>query len=313
MSSRETHTIAMIGLGRMGAAMAAHLYEQRVTVYGIDPSATARQAAAQEGIATYEKLADAIAALPTPRVVWLMVPSAHVDEALADLQTLLTTGDVIVEGGNSFYTESQRRYRECTEAGLVFIDCGVSGGVDGARSGASLMVGGDRAAVATLEWLFVALAAPRGYAHVGGPGAGHYVKMVHNAIEYGMMGAIAEGMHTLEEKQDELAIDIRAVLDPYRHGSIITSNLMDWLADAYEEPEYLEKIAGVVPRGETEPEMEYLVDNANVPVLAAALTQRVATRTSSSRVGTLIAAMRNQFGGHSTKPRPDGQPEGGEE
>ena len=162
------------------------------------------------------------------------------------------------------------------------------------------MVGGQKETVQKHEHLFSALATEDGYGHVGGTGAGHFVKMVHNGIEYGMMGAIAEGVNILHEHKEGLDIDIKESLKPYQNGSIISSSLMNWLADSYNTEGYLEKIAGEVPKGETEMEMEYLIDNENVRVLEAALLQRKLTRLTPSFIGTLISAMRNQFGGHKT-------------
>lgn len=301
--SKAAPSIILIGLGRMGAAMAAHLVEQGITVHGVDPSEEARTAAAADGVTTYTTAPEALAAISSPCTVWLMVPSGLVDTVLETITPHLTAGDTVIDGGNSFFKDSQRRHVALREQGIEFLDCGVSGGIDGARHGASLMIGGPDEVVEEFTWLLDALAIEDGFAHVGGPGAGHYVKMVHNAIEYGMMGAIAEGIHRLEEQRDALDLDVVAAFDPYEHGSIIESSLVRWLAEAYRRPGYLESIAGEVPRGETEPEMEYLLTEHETPILAAALAQRVTTRTTPSRVGTLIAAMRNEFGGHATKPK----------
>jgi 6-phosphogluconate dehydrogenase len=160
------------------------------------------------------------------------------------------------------------------------------------------MVGGDSEAVELHKQLFLDLATENGFAHVGGPSAGHFTKMVHNAIEYGMMGAIAEGVNILNEHKEALAIDITEALKPYEHGSIIESSLMSWLGSAYNTKGLLERIGGEVPKGETEMEMEYLISSEEVLVLEAAVLQRKITRTKPSFTGTLIAAMRNQFGGH---------------
>jgi 6-phosphogluconate dehydrogenase len=170
--------------------------------------------------------------------------------------------------------------------------------MEGARHGASIMVGGKKESVKEVTNIFESLATKNGYAHVGGPGAGHFVKMVHNGIEYGMMGAIAEGLSYVESHKEEFNIDMVQVLKPYEHGSIITSNLMSWMADSYRAEGYLENITGEVPKGETELEMEFIVEAGETPVLNAALEQRKNTREKSSRTGTLISAMRSQFGGH---------------
>ena len=292
--------LVFIGLGRMGAAMTAHLTEQGYTVHGFDVSETARETAAATGTIVYSTIADAIAAMESPKVVWMMVPSKFNDDVLAEIYPCLQAGDTIIDGGNTFYEDTLRRAAEARTKDIYYVDCGTSGGMEGARNGASLMVGGDSEIVATHRHIFEALAAPNGFGHVGDSGAGHYVKMIHNGIEYGMMGAIAEGMNVLEERQAEFNIDIEEALKAYEHESIITSKLATWLGDSYRTPGYLDAIVGEVPRGETEAEMEDIVANNNTPVLAAALQQRKETREKPSRIGTLISAMRNQFGGHKT-------------
>ncbi len=293
--------LGLIGLGRMGLNMAARLTEQGVAVVGVDAEVSARAAAADAGVRIVPGVQELIAALPTPRVVWIMVPSRYVDEVLDSVAPLLSPDDVVIDGGNSFYKDSLRRYRELRARNLRFLDVGTSGGVSGARNGASIMVGGELDTFLSVEGLFAALAVTDGYARVGGPGAGHFVKMVHNGIEYGMMGAIAEGMGVLHEYAPEFGIDLTAVLKPYEHESIISGKLMTWLRQAYEEGQ-IEVITGEVPRGETESEMEHITTIGEVPVLEAALEQRRATRVEPSYVGKLIAAMRNRFGGHRVIP-----------
>jgi 6-phosphogluconate dehydrogenase len=297
--------IAFIGLGRMGAAMAARLNEKGYDVHGYDANEDARTEAAKEGIQVHESLEETILALTEPRVIWMMVPSKYVDDVLKQLTPLLAPDDTIIDGGNSFFKDTVTRHHHLVAQKIHYIDCGTSGGVEGARTGASLMVGGTKSTVKRFEHIFKDMALENGYGHVGETGAGHFVKMVHNGIEYGMMGAIAEGINVLHEHKDGLAINITEALEPYQHGSIITSNLMNWLADAYKTEGYLEKIAGEVPTGETEMEMQYLINHENVRVLDAALQQRKLTRLEPSFIGTLISAMRNQFGGHQTIKKPD--------
>lgn len=294
----NTKQIILVGLGKMGSGIGTRLVEEGYTVHGFDKSEQARTAAAACGILPHDTLADAVTAQMGIKVVWLMVPAAHVDAAIKEVRPLLQADDVIIDGGNSFFQDSIHRHNDLAHEQIHFIDCGTSGGVTGARFGASLMVGGEKEVIEKHQELFSDLAITDGYGHVGGPGAGHFVKMVHNGIEYGMMGAIAEGINILDEHKEGLDLDIIQALEPYRHGSIIESNLMDWVADAYHKEGYLEKIAGSVPKGETEMEMEYLIAHENVRVLDAALLQRKLTRLEPSFIGTLIAAMRNQFGGH---------------
>jgi 6-phosphogluconate dehydrogenase len=285
----------------MGLNMAARLTEQGITVVGVDADVQARAAAADIGVRIVTHSEQLVTALPAPRVVWLMVPSHYVDDVLRSLVPVLTPGDIVIDGGNSFYKDSLRRHGELSARGLRFLDVGTSGGTSGARQGAAIMVGGEQETFALVEPLLAALAAPEGYARVGGPGAGHFVKMVHNGIEYGMMGAIAEGMGVLNQHAAEFDIDLMEVLKPYEHESIISSKLVTWLRQAYQQRQ-IDTIAGEVPRGETESEMEHITTLAEVPVLEAALEQRRATRTTPSYVGKLIAAMRNQFGGHQVLP-----------
>jgi len=225
--------LTFIGLGRMGAAMSAHLAEQGFEIHGFDASAAARAQAETEGVITHSSLEEAVGALDAPRTVWMMVPAKYVDTVISDLRPLLSREDTIIDGGNSFFKDSINRQHDLAGSDINYIDCGTSGGVNGARHGASLMVGGSKEVVAQHEHIFKALAIENGYGHVGGSGAGHFVKMVHNGIEYGMMGAIAEGINVLHEHKEGLELNIRETLKPYQHGSIITSNLMNWVADAY--------------------------------------------------------------------------------
>lgn len=292
--------IIFIGLGRMGNAMAARLVESGFIVHGFDINEATRSQATSVGVRVYDTIREAIDHMSSNKVVWVMAPSAVVDSILTEIQSELRPGNIIIDGGNSFFEDTKRRATTANERGIHYVDCGTSGGVDGARTGASLMVGGEDAVVQNIEHIFTTLAAPNGYAHVGGHGAGHFVKMVHNGIEYGMMGAIAEGMSFIEEHTEEMNIKPNETLKPYENGSIISSSLMSWLSEAYRTQGYLDQIAGEVPKGETEMEMEYIVSKNQSPVLQAALQQRKDSRENPSRTGTLISAMRNQFGGHKT-------------
>lgn len=300
----QEKNIGFIGLGRMGLNMATNLVEKGWHVVGVDSDEVATTAAAAAGIniaADYQTMA---AELTGPRVVWVMVPSQYVDAVLTELTPHLAVGDVVIDGGNSFYKDSLARHEAMKAKRLNFLDVGTSGGMEGARHGASIMVGGEMDVFQSVEGLFRDLAAPNGYARVGAAGAGHFVKMIHNGIEYGMMGAIAEGMSVLHEHQTDFEIDLTEVLKPYENESIISSKLVSWLGDAYREGQ-IELIAGEVPTGETEAEMEHIVTElGEVAVLKAALAQRQETRVHASYLGTLVAAMRNQFGGHSTIRKP---------
>ncbi len=292
--------LVFIGLGRMGAAMVTQLVEKGFTVHGFDVSEEARNEIAAVGANVYSSIKEAIAAMPERKIVWLMVPSKFVDDVLEEVTAEVTAGDIVIDGGNSFFKDTLRRNEELKAKEIHYVDCGTSGGLRGARHGASLMVGGDASIVHEIEEIFVALAMENGYARVGNTAAGHFVKMVHNGIEYGMMGAIAEGLSFIEDKESELGIDTKKVFGPYQHGSVITSSLVDWMAEAYLEEGYLDNIAGEVPRGETEEEMEYIIGEGKTPVLEASVKQRKDTRGNPSRIGTLLSAMRNKFGGHAT-------------
>lgn len=289
--------LGFIGLGRMGLNMATLLVEKGYKVVGNDPSDEACQAAQAVGVEIVRDYAEMTLSLRSEKVIWVMVPSKHVDAVLEELIPHLNPGDTVIDGGNSFYQDSLRRHVELKEKNVHFLDVGTSGGMDGARFGASIMIGGSMDVYLPVEHIFAALAAPQGYARVGNAGAGHFVKMIHNGIEYGMMGAIAEGMTVLHEHEEKFGIDLKEVFKPYEHQSIIASKLVSWLRSAYDEGQ-IDVIKGEVPPGETEFEMEHILTLGDTKVLEAALVQRRQTRVQASYLGVLVAAMRNQFGGH---------------
>lgn len=299
MNTENKKEIGFIGLGRMGFNMSARLAEKGYRVIGVDPNIEIKAAALDAGIEVASGYQEMLSKLSSTRVVWLMVPSALVEMVLNELLPLLSVGDTVIDGGNSFYQDSLRRHKLLKDKQINFLDVGVSGGVVGARYGSSLMIGGDLDLYQKYKSLFADLAAENGYARVGKEGAGHFVKMVHNGIEYGMMGAVAEGINVLHENENELGIDIREVFKPYEHESIITSKLVSWLRKAYDDGQ-IEELKGEVPTGETEIEMEYITTISDVKVLEAAIAQRRATRVNESYIGKLLSAMRYQFGGHKT-------------
>lgn len=299
--------IAMIGLGRMGANMAQRLQRGGHRVVGHDPMEAARTRAAEAGLEVTASLADAVAALPVPRVVWLMVPAGDtVDQTLAELSPHLAEGDVVIDGGNSNYQDSMRRARTLADDDIVYLDCGTSGGVWGLQEGYSLMIGGDAVAVERLAPLFQTLApaADRGWARVGPSGAGHYTKMVHNGIEYGMMQAYAEGF-ALMERKEELELDLAQVAEVWRHGSVVRSWLLDLSAQALKANPSLE---GIAPYVDDSGEGRWTVAEAialdvPAPVITLSLLERLRSRQSNSFSDRLLAAMRNEFGGHAIKKR----------
>ena len=297
--------LGMIGLGRMGANMAQRLQRAGIAVTGFDPGEQARAQVAEHGIATVDALQALVQALPAPRALWLMVPSKVVDATLDSLLPLLSAGDVVIDGGNSWYKQSQQRAARCAEAGVAFADCGTSGGVWGLQEGYCLMIGGDAGVVARLSPLFKALApaADRGWAHVGPVGAGHFSKMVHNGIEYGMMQAYAEGF-ALMEKKAEFGLDVGKVAEVWRHGSVVRSWLLDLSADALRKNPELD---GIAPYVEDSGEGRWTVAEAieldvPAPVITLSLLERLRSRQANSFSDRMLAAMRNEFGGHAIKP-----------
>jgi 6-phosphogluconate dehydrogenase len=283
----------MIGLGRMGGNMTTRLRENGHDVKTYDPGVDSTAA-------TLEELRDQLEA---PRAFWMMVPAGPITEQT--FQTLIQiadAGDVIVDGGNSNFHDSQRRYAEAKERGVKFVDAGVSGGVWGLANGYCLMVGGDADAVAQVEPVFLDLAPQDGYAHVGAAGAGHFVKMVHNGIEYGLMQAYAEGFAVMEKSEFEL--DLYEIAGIWRYGSVVRSWLLDLLHNAFEaEGKDLEKIRGYVEdSGEGRWTIaEAIAEDVPVPVITAALFARFASREDESFAAKVNAALRNQFGGHAVK------------
>jgi len=297
--------LGMIGLGRMGANMAQRLQRGGHAVAGFDPTPGARARVAAEGIATAESLEALVASLDAPRALWMMVPAgAVVDATVRALQPLLSAGDVLVDGGNSFYKDSQRRADALREAGIAYLDVGTSGGVWGLAEGYSLMVGGDAQAAARLSPLFQALApAPdRGWGHVGPSGAGHYAKMIHNGIEYGMMQAYAEGFAILERKH-ELTPDIAQLAEIWRHGSVVRSWLLDLVAGALAQNPGLDGIAPYVPdSGEGRWTVAEAIElDVAAPVITQSLIERLRSRDGDAFADKLLSALRNAFGGHAVK------------
>ncbi|MBS0568669.1 MAG: decarboxylating 6-phosphogluconate dehydrogenase [Proteobacteria bacterium] len=297
--------LGMIGLGRMGANMAQRLVRGGHRIKGFDFIADSRARAAQNGIEPAASLAELVGKLATPRALWLMVPAgAPVDETIANLLPLLAPGDVLIDGGNSMYKDTQRRARQLAERKIHYVDCGTSGGVWGLEEGYSLMIGGDAAAIEALTPIFAALApAPdRGWGRVGPVGAGHYTKMVHNGIEYGMMQAYAEGFSILEHKQ-EFALDLARIGEIWRHGSVVRSWLLDLTADALKKNPAMEGIAPwVADSGEGRWTLADAIElGVPTPVIALSLLERLRSRDKDSFADKLLAAMRNQFGGHEMK------------
>jgi len=297
--------LGMIGLGRMGANMARRLMLAGHSIVGYDPLPTAAEALRSEGAGVADSFEALVAALPAPRAVWVMVPAGEATEAtLENLATRLAPGDTVVEGGNSNYKDSQRRARTFADRGIDYLDVGTSGGVWGLAEGYSLMVGGDAAAAERLRPIFESLAPAkdRGWGRVGPSGAGHFTKMIHNGIEYGLMQAYAEGFSILKHKED-LELDLHQVAEIWRTGSVVRSWLLDLTASALKADPAMATIAPhVSDSGEGRWTVQEAIDlDVPAPVITLALLARLRSRDDESYADRLLAAMRQQFGGHAVK------------
>jgi 6-phosphogluconate dehydrogenase len=297
--------IAMIGLGRMGANMAQRLLRGGHQVVGFDPAEAARKIIEEKGAQSAASLEALVAKLEAPRVVWLMVPAGAVtDGTIESLAPLLAAGDCIIDGGNSNYRDTQRRAAAMGKHRIDYVDSGTSGGIWGLAEGYSLMIGGDKAVVDRLRPIFETLAPgpDKGWGHVGAVGAGHYTKMIHNGIEYGLMQAYAEGFSILQHKR-EFEVDLHQVAEIWRYGSVVRSWLLDLTAVALEKNPTLK---GIAPYVADSGEGRWTVAEAvelGVPamVITASLMARFSSQDKDSFVDKLLAAMRNQFGGHDIK------------
>ncbi len=297
--------LGIVGLGRMGGNMAERLRRGGHKVVGFDFSAEAVQRLAESGSAGARSLEELASQLPTPRAIWLMVPAGKpVDDTIARLKPVLAKGDTIVDGGNSNYQDSQRRHRELKAEGFNFIDVGTSGGVWGLKEGYSLMVGGDAEPVERLYPIFETLAPgkDKGWGHVGPAGAGHFVTMVHNGIEYGMMQAYAEGF-TIMQRKEEMDLDLAQIAEVWRYGSVVRSWLLDLTAAALEKNPELDGLeAWVEDSGEGRwTVFEAINLNVSAPVITESLLRRIRSREDNNFTDRMIAIMRNQFGGHAVK------------
>ena len=299
-------SLAMIGLGRMGANMSRRLARAGITVHGFDGDPNARaQLVDESGVHTYASLDEAVARLTLPRVVWVMLPAGEITDAtIQHLAVTLSADDLVVDGGNANYLESQRRGAMLAAKGIGFVDCGVSGGVHGLAKGYCLMLGGSAQAINRLDAVIRALAPPSGlgWAHCGGIGAGHFAKMVHNGIEYGMMQALAEGFALLT-RRDDLVSEPAAVAQAWREGSVIRSWLLDLAADALADPQSLAEAAPFVADSG---EGRWTVDEAirqgtPIPVIAASLFARFDSQGHADPANRLLAMMRRGFGGHAVR------------
>ncbi len=297
--------LGMIGLGRMGANMAQRLVRGGHRVVGFDPKAEARTAIEANGCESAATLDAMVGKLNAPRAVWMMVPAGEItDGTVTALLNLLQSGDTLIDGGNSNYKDTLRRAKACADKGIQYVDCGTSGGVWGLAEGYSMMIGGDEAAVSRLNPIFQTLAPSKdtGWGRVGPVGSGHFTKMVHNGIEYGMMQAYAEGFSILQHKQD-FKLDLHQVAEIWRVGSVVRSWLLDLTCDALAKNPTMQGIAPYVDdSGEGRWTVAEAIDlDVPAPVITLSLLERLRSREAESFSDKLLAAMRNEFGGHAIK------------
>ncbi|MEE9412598.1 MAG: decarboxylating 6-phosphogluconate dehydrogenase [Methylococcales bacterium] len=297
--------LAIIGLGRMGGNMARRLRTADIDVVGYDNNVeNAKELAGEIGLVAANSLQQAVELLDGQRVVWLMLPAGEITEnTLESLVPMLNKGDIIIDGANSNYHDSQRRGDQLAQAGIGFVDAGVSGGVWGLKNGYCLMVGGTKDTIAIIEPVLKALApaVDKGWAHVGPVGSGHYTKMIHNGIEYGMMQAYGEGFALLEGKK-EFDLDMAQISELWRHGSVVQSWLLDLTAGFLQHDQNLDAIAPVVPdSGEGRwTVVESIDQGVAAPVISMALAMRFASQEDNSYGNRVVAMMRKAFGGHAT-------------
>lgn len=291
--------IGFIGLGRMGMNMAYNLKDKGIDVIAYNRSPEPLEEVKRNGVKGANSIRELVGLLPKPRVILIMVTAGKpVDLVIEELLKHVQKDDIIVDCGNSFYKDSTRRSRELAEKGVHYLDCGTSGGLAGARYGACLTIGGDEKIFRKLEGMFKKIAAKGGYAYVGPSGAGHFVKVTHNGIEYALLQAYGEGFEIL--KKGPYKLDFEKIARVWSHGSIIRSYLTELAADAFKKDPNLDRIEGVVGGGETG---RWTVDTAKelgagAEIIKAALELRIKTRANPTFAGKVVAALRNEFGGH---------------
>ncbi len=297
--------IGFIGLGKMGGNMVERLVNFGHEVIAFDRDERAVKAAAQKGAEGAHSLASAAQMLKHPRIVWIMVPAGPVTANVVDeLSGCLEPEDIIIDGGNSHYVDSIRRAEALQKKGIRFLDCGTSGGIWGLTQGYCLMIGGDETAFKTIEPVFEALAPENGYAYMGGSGSGHFIKMVHNGIEYAMLQAYGEGFEIMKSKK-EFGLDLGKIARLWSRGSVVRSWMLELCEKAFDKDPGLDSIRGYVEdSGEGRwTVFEAINENVPAPVITLSLLQRFASRQEESFSAKLIAALRNEFGGHATKKK----------
>ncbi|MBY0599306.1 phosphogluconate dehydrogenase (NAD(+)-dependent, decarboxylating) [Bacillus bingmayongensis] len=293
--------IGLIGLGKMGLNLGQNLMDKNHEIVAYDVNTDAVKEIKSYGAIGTASLAELIQSLEKPRILWIMVPHAVVDSVIKEITPLLSGGDIVIEAGNSYYKDSIRRYAELKKAGVHFMDAGTSGGTEGARNGACYMIGGDPEAWGIVETVFRDTAVENGYLYAGRAGSGHFLKMVHNGIEYGMMAAIGEGFEVLEKS--EFDYDYEQVARVWNNGSVIRSWLMDLTERAFSKDAKLDDIKGIMhSSGEGKWTVETALDlQTATPVIALSLLMRYRSLENDTFTGKVVAALRNEFGGHAVE------------
>jgi len=290
--------IGFIGLGRMGNNMVLNLLENNHKIVVNNRSPEPIKKLAKKGAIPAFNLKELFENLPKQKIIWLMIPAGKpVDDILKKITPFMKKGDIIIDGGNSFFKDSIKRYKKFKKNKIGYLDCGTSGGMEGARHGACMMIGGDKNVFEKVKILFKDMTVKNGYGYMGKAGSGHFVKGIHNAIEYGMMGALNEGFEAIKKQKKYFGTDLKEVSKVYDNGSIIEGRLSHWLFDAMGKPNYFNSISCQVPKGETENEMEFLEKMSYMPILHQARLMRVNSRKNKF-CGRVISALRNEFGGH---------------
>lgn len=293
--------VGLIGLGKMGLNLGQNLLEHQHEVIAFDLNAEAVEEMKGCGAAAASSLQELVAQLPSPKLVWLMIPHMVVDNVMEELIPLLSSGDIVIEAGNSHYKESIARYNRLKEHGIHFMDVGTSGGMAGARHGACYMIGGDPEVWEHVEPLFRDTSVENGYLYAGRAGSGHFLKMVHNGIEYGMMAAIGEGFEVLDKS--DFDFDYEQVARVWNNGSVIRSWLMELTENAFSKDARLDEIKGVMhSSGEGKWTVETALDlQAATPIMALSLMMRYRSLEADTFTGKVVAALRNEFGGHAVE------------
>ncbi|HHP1050168.1 phosphogluconate dehydrogenase (NAD(+)-dependent, decarboxylating) [Bacillus thuringiensis] len=295
--------VGLIGLGKMGLNLGKNLMDHKHKVAAFDLNASAVEEMKEYGATGTSSLSELVQSLQSPRILWVMVPHAVVDSVIDEVTPLLSKGDILIEAGNSHYKESIRRYEQLKKDGIHFMDAGTSGGMEGARNGACYMIGGDQEAWDIVEPIFRDTAVENGFLYAGKAGSGHFLKMVHNGIEYGMMAAIGEGFEILEKS--EFDYDYEKVSRVWNNGSVIRSWLMELTENAFSKDAKLDEIKGVMhSSGEGKWTVETALDlQTATPVIAMSLLMRYRSLDNDTFTGKVVAALRNEFGGHAVEKK----------